>query len=163
MPGVARRLAHRRRCQPGDGDGGGGRQLRRVVGRRWSGAGAGSRERAVAWARVKRTHLSRRRRRQRRIAVSHDAWCTRGVATQRRGDEADDRTRIAALPTATNSAQGDWPGDGGAHARQLARRFERAAFRAALRRVARGRDGGARATPQGIDSFSMQVCAALGC
>jgi len=112
---------------------------------------------------VKRTHLSRQRRRQRRIAVSHDAWCTRGVATQRRGDEADDRTRIAALPTAANSAQGDWPGDGGAHARQLARRFERAAFRAALRRVARGRDGGARATAQEIDSLSMQVFAAPGC
>jgi len=39
VPGVARRLAHRRRCQPGDG--GGGRQLRRVVGRRWSGDGRG--------------------------------------------------------------------------------------------------------------------------
>lgn len=69
VPGVARRLAHRRRCRPGDGGGGcdGGGQLRRVVGRRCSGAGTGSREKAVAWARVKRTHLSRQRRRHRRI------------------------------------------------------------------------------------------------
>lgn len=112
VPGVARRLAHRRRCQPGGGGGGGscdgGRQLRRIVGRRCSGANVGSREKAIAWAHMKRTHLSRRRQRQRqwrrqRIAVSHGAWCIRGVAT-RRGDEADDRTRTVAPPAVVYAA-----------------------------------------------------------
>jgi len=81
-------LAHRRRCQPGSGGGGSGgggcdsgRQLCRVVGQRCSGADVGSREKAIAWARVERTHRDNDERQRGGgswwIAVNHDTWCIR--------------------------------------------------------------------------------------
>lgn len=139
VPGVARRLAHRRRCRPGDGGsvgvGGVGRWRCRDVGRRCTGADTGSREEMDAWARVKRTHLSQRQW-SLSVTVHRISAGIRSVATRRRSKRRGGRSLVQ-----ERVARGDWPGGVVRKRVNFARRFEHA-----------------RAVPQRRNWFSLDGC-----
>ncbi|KAL0110882.1 hypothetical protein PUN28_014076 [Cardiocondyla obscurior] len=125
VPGVARRLAHRRRCRPGGGGSGGGggggggdgdgRQLRRLEGRRCSGGREFTWKSGRMGTRGMDTYFTTATTTAAAAAAkspsitTHDApTCIRGVAT--RSDETADLHWTAAPLAVAAAARLDWSG-----------------------------------------------------